>query len=125
MGYASISGRAKTDPKSPRAFGVCDRCGIWYNLENLQWQYAWRGNDLVNIQLRVCTYTCMDVPFQNDRPLYLPPDPPPVFQPRTEPFAIDEGLEAWDQSDQNWDGTNPSEWDPSGPGVNTNQRNNL
>lgn len=111
MGYASISGRARTNPRAPSAFGVCDRCGIWYNLKDLVWQNEWRGNELVNIRLRVCTVTCLDVPFQLNRPLLLPPDPPPVDQPRTEPFAIDEGLEAWDQPNEFWDQSIP--WDPT------------
>jgi hypothetical protein len=116
MAYASISGRAKTDPKNPRAFGVCDRCSLWYNLQDLVWQYEWRGNELVNIQLRVCTLTCLDVPFQNNRPLYLPPDPPPVDQPRTEPFAIDEDLVAWDQPNEFFDTGAPPNWDPETQG---------
>lgn len=119
MGWSSLSGRARVDPKNPKAFGVCDRCGIWYNLENLVWQYEYRGNDLVNIQLRVCTLTCLDVPFQNDRPLYIPPDPPPVDQPRIESFAVDEqGPNVWDSSNiyyqpaEDWDGGGP-DWDQS------------
>jgi hypothetical protein len=117
MSYASIAGRAKVDPKNPCAFGVCGRCGIWYNLKDLVWQYEWRGNDLVNIQLRVCTLTCLDVPFQNNRPLYLPPDPPPVFQPRVETFAVDEaGPLVWDGSGEYWD--SGTSWDETGPGAN-------
>lgn len=117
MSYASIAGRAKVDPKCPSAFGVCDRCGIWYNLKNLVWQHAWRGNDFVNIRLRVCTLTCLDVPFQNNRPLYLPPDPPPVDQPRVETFAIDEsGPQVWDGENEYWD--SGLTWDANGPGIN-------
>lgn len=113
MAYASISGRAKIDPKNPRAFGVCDRCGLWYNLHDLVWQHEWRGNDLVDIRLRVCTLTCLDVPFELDRPLYLPPDPPPVDQPRVETFAIDEaGPQVWDGSDEFWD--SGLDWDATG-----------
>lgn len=112
MGYASISGRAKTDPKNPNAFGVCDRCGFWYNLKDLVWQHAWRGNELVNIQRRVCTVTCLDVPFQLNRPLNLPPDPLPVDQPRIEQFAIDEQYLGWDQPNEFWEGP-PPDWDPS------------
>lgn len=104
MGFASIAGRTKVNPRAPDAFGVCDRCGIWYNLKNLVWQFEWRGNDLVNIRLRVCKVTCLDVPFQLNRPLYLPPDPDPVDQPRTEPFAVDEASPAgWDNSADYWD----------------------
>lgn len=110
MGYASIAGRAHVNIRAPSAFGVCDRCGIWYNLKNLVWQHEWRGNDFVNIRLRVCKVTCLDVPFQLNRPLYLPADPPPVDEPRSESFAIDEGLEAWDQPNEFWDQSIP--WQP-------------
>lgn len=110
MAYASQSGRAKTDPKSPKSFGVCDRCGIWYNLQDLVWQHEWRGNDLVDIRIRVCKRTCLDTPYEFNRPLYLPPDPAPVDQPRIETFAIDENLTAWDQPNEFWDGSIP--WDP-------------
>jgi hypothetical protein len=104
MAYASIAGRAHTDPSRPRAQGVCQRCGMWYQLDDLVYQYAWRGNDLVNIQLRVCTRTCLDIPFQCDRPLYIPPDPPPVDQPRIETFALDEeGPQTWDGENEYWD----------------------
>lgn len=107
MGYASIAGRARTDPKQPQAHGICDRCGFRYNLVDLVWQMEWRGNDLTNIRLRVCKLTCLDVPFQLNRPLYLPPDPEPVDQPRTEPFAIDEASSGWDNSNEFWDQGNP------------------
>lgn len=64
---------------------------------------AWRGNDLVNIRLLVCK-DCYDTPFQLNRPLYLPPDPEPVDQPRPENFAIDEaGPQGWDDSNEFWD----------------------
>lgn len=117
MGYASINGRARTDPKKPVAQAVCDRCGLWYSITDLVWQHAWRGNDLVDIRLRVCTLTCLDIPFENNRPLYLPPDPTPVDQPRVENFAIDENYEAWDQSDLYWD--SGLDWDATGS-ANTN-----
>lgn len=105
MAYASIAGRARTDPRRPQAHAICDRCGFRYNLVDLIWQHAWRGNDLVNIQLRVCEL-CLDIPFENDRPLYLPPDPPPVDQPRVENFAVDEdGPNVWDGDNEYWNGT--------------------
>ena len=125
MGYASIAGRARTDPRAPQAHGICDRCGFRYNLVDLVWQHAWRGNDYINTRFRVCTVTCLDAPFQLNRPLILPPDPPPVDQPRVEAFAIDEaGPESWDGANEYWDGG--LQWDAGGSGnTNLNQNSNL
>lgn len=110
MAYASIAGRAKTNPHRPAAHAICDRCGFRYNLVDLAWEMEWRGNDLMRTGFRVCTRTCLDIPFQNNRPLYLPPDPPPVEQPRVEAFIADENAtQLWDQSGEfydeglNWD----------------------
>ena len=115
MAYASIAGRARTNPRSPEAHGICDRCGFRYNLKDLVWQHEYRGSALTDIRLRVCTVTCLDVPFEFNRPLYLPPDPPPVDQPRTEPFAVDEGAAGqpadWDQANTFWDETG-EQWLP-------------
>ena len=89
MGYASRSGRAKTDPKNPRAFGVCDRCSMWYNHANLSWQYDWAGASLINKKMLVCQ-TCYDEPQQQLRAIVVPADPMPVMNPRVEPYAWDE-----------------------------------
>lgn len=86
MGYASISGRARTSARNPQAYGVCDRCGFWYNLVDLKWQYQWAGNNLINLQLRVCD-TCLDVPQEQLRAIVIPADPVPVYQPRPENFV--------------------------------------
>jgi hypothetical protein len=91
MAYASIFGRATVDPKNPQAAGICDRCNLVYNLKDLVWEQAWRGNELTRTGFRVCTRTCLDTPFEQDRPLYLPPDPPPVDQPRVPNYAVQEG----------------------------------
>lgn len=117
MGWGSLSGRASVNPRSPEAFGICDRCNFTYNLKDLLWQHAWRGNDLVNIHLRVCK-TCLDTPFENNRPLYMPPDPPPVDQPRVMNFALAEaGPQAWDNSNEYWD--SGLDWDETGAPANT------
>jgi hypothetical protein len=89
MAYASKSGRARVSAKNPQAKSVCDRCGIWYNLVNLEWQYDWRGTALQNLQLRVCR-RCLDVPQEQLRAIQLPADPVPVWQPRPENFDADE-----------------------------------
>ena len=89
MGYASLSGRARTSSRSPRAFGVCDRCGIWYNHYQLKWQMDWAGASLINKRILVCN-TCYDTPQNQLRAIILPADPTPVVNPRTEPYEYDE-----------------------------------
>ena len=74
-------------PQHPEAFGVCDRCGFWFNLIDLKYQHEWRGPRLMNIRLRVCN-KCMDVPFIFAKPIIYPPDPVPVRDPRPQNFEI-------------------------------------
>lgn len=89
MSYASKAGRARVSAKNPQAQGVCDRCGFWSNLVDLQWQYDWRGTSLQNLWIRVCD-DCLDVPQEQLRAIQLPADPVPVWQPRPENFDADE-----------------------------------
>ena len=79
-------GKAKVDPTSPRAFGVCDRDGMLHSLDDLVWQEYYRGPDLENVWLRVCK-RCLDKPNVNVVPKILPPDPLPREQPRPENFT--------------------------------------
>lgn len=90
MSYASKAGRARVSAKNPQAQGVCDRCGIWYTLTDLVWQFDWRGTSLQNLWIRVCKRTCLDVPQQQLRAIQLPADPTPVWQPRPENFEAAE-----------------------------------
>lgn len=83
------AGRAQTSPQNPRAFGVCDRCGCWENLDNLRFQFDYRGLKLQNLGIRVCS-RCCDRPSPQLRPIILPPDPVPVLNPRPENFAAAE-----------------------------------
>lgn len=89
MAYASKSGRAKTSPRDPRAFAVCDRCAIWYNHYQLRWQFDWAGASLINKRILVCD-TCYDEPQNQLRAIIIPADPVPIVQPRVEPYAWDE-----------------------------------
>lgn len=78
MAYASKSGRARTSSSHPEAFGVCQRCGIWYNRVRLRNQMAWRGAAMLPTWLFVCD-TCYDTPQQNGfRAIVIPADPIPV-----------------------------------------------
>lgn len=89
MAYASKAGRAQVSSRNPRAFGVCDRDGFWYNLDQLFWQYEYRGPTLQNVWIRVCR-RCLDVPQEQLRSISLPADPTPVWQPRPENFLAAE-----------------------------------
>lgn len=88
MGYASRSGRAQTSSRNPRAFGVCDRCSIWYNRDRLNFQMDWAGASLINKRILVCDI-CMDKPQQQLRAIIVPADPVPIINPRVEPFSSD------------------------------------
>jgi|SRR5262245_3582222 len=89
MGSTSRHGRARIDPTAPEALGICDGCGKLFNLRDLRFQWDWAGTGMVNRQIRVCE-TCYDLPQEQLRAITLPPDPPPVWQPRPEPLLVDE-----------------------------------
>jgi hypothetical protein len=87
MGYASRAGHAITNPQAPRAQGVCDRCGFWYQLHKLRYQYEWHGTQQINTRKRVC-HICWDVSNPQMRARLMPPDPVPVYDPRPEPWLL-------------------------------------
>jgi hypothetical protein len=89
MAYASRSGRARTSVSNPRAFAVCQRCGLWYNRIDLKFQFDWRGAQLQNLYILVCT-PCYDEPQSQRRAITLPADPVPVYYPSVEDFVADE-----------------------------------
>lgn len=85
-------GHAHTNPERPEAYAVCDRCGLLYNHRDLKFQFEWRGTQLMNTGLLVCTRTCYDKPFIFYRPIILPPDPVPILNARPENYVVeDEG----------------------------------
>ena len=86
MGYASKSGRARTNSRSPQAHAICDRCGFRHNHVNLKWQYDWRGASLANTRLLVCS-SCYDAPQQQLRSIVIPADPMPIQNPRIQDFV--------------------------------------
>lgn len=89
MAYASKSGHATTSSKRPRAFGVCYRCGRWWNRDQLNFQHDWRGTTLKNLYILVCN-DCYDTPQEQLRSIVLPADPVPVYFPSVEQFEADE-----------------------------------
>ena len=84
---------AHTDPSAPRAFATCDDCGFIFNHYKLSWQFDWAGTQLINKRFLKCP-RCLDVPQEQFRTIIIPPDPPPIYNARPEPYAIDEGLVA-------------------------------
>jgi hypothetical protein len=91
MSICGLHGRAFTDPYTLDPYATCDRCGIQYNMRDLVWQYDWRGDALMNLRILVCTRTCVDEPFEFNRPIILPPDPMPVLDARPGFYAAQEG----------------------------------
>jgi len=87
MGYASRSGRARTNPSSPRAHAVCDRCGFRYNFVDLREQMEWRGAALMNIKILVCS-NCLDTPQEQLRAIVVPADPTPIVNARVQDFTL-------------------------------------
>ena len=59
------------------------------NLENMKFQYDWRGTGLSNLRILVHEDE-LDVPQRQLGAIILPIDPPPLLNARPEPYAIDE-----------------------------------
>lgn len=81
--------RAAVDPTSPRGWGTDEKSGFIGNLENMQWQFQWRGTQLVNTRI-LCYPDMLDVPQRQLGTIIIPPDPPPLMNARPEQYAIDE-----------------------------------
>lgn len=86
MGFGNIAGKCVTDPNKPRAQGVCDDCGEWFQLSTLRKQMQYMGTSPRWTGYLVCS-RCLDVPQPQLKPQRLPPDPVPVPNPRTEVFS--------------------------------------
>lgn len=82
-------GRARINPSSPRAVGMCDRCGFVWNLEDLKYQMRYAGTRLISTGLKVCP-TCMLTPNPQTKTIVPPPDPVPLKETRPLIFDIDE-----------------------------------
>lgn len=80
---------ARTNPRSPRGWGTCQRCGFVGNLGDFNDQHEWAGLRLISLNLQVCD-ACLDKPQRQLGSIVLPPDPEPLLQALPEPYAIDE-----------------------------------
>jgi hypothetical protein len=59
-----------------------------YNHYQLTWQYQWVATKLQNIRLLTCP-TCTDVPQEQLRRIFIPPDPIPIRDPRPDPHNME------------------------------------
>lgn len=82
-------GRARVDTRNPQAFGQCDLCGFWFNLDDMRDQMEWAGTRLYNTGSKRCD-SCLDKPFEQFRTIILPPDPPPLQETRVPNLAYEE-----------------------------------
>jgi hypothetical protein len=91
MSLGNYAGRARLSLHAPSAQSECDRCGVWWNLDALAKQFQWQGASLAWTGYLVCP-KCLDIPFEQQKVLILPPDPVPRVNPRpsfdTTGFAI-------------------------------------
>lgn len=83
---AGAIGHARVNPRNPRAYGICDRCGQRWNHFELRWQFDWRGRSLQNLRILVCR-TCLDVPQAQLRSYSPPADPVPILNARPDASA--------------------------------------
>lgn len=79
----------RVDPQNPEGAGECNRCGRWYQLRALSWQFQWAGTHLYNLGILVCD-ECLDVPQEQLKTIILNPDPPPLQNARVPNFAYEE-----------------------------------
>src|SRR6266496_1436586 len=82
---------ADTDPRAPRAWATCDRCGQVWNHYKLEWQFEWGGARPYNERILVCEY-CRDKMQEQFKAIILPPDPMPIENPRPEQYTMEMGV---------------------------------
>jgi hypothetical protein len=81
VGNFAPKGHARVNPKSPKAFAICDQCGFLYNHNQLRWGMEWRGRTTEKTGFLVCP-RCWDVPNPQLKAKVLPADPVPILNPR-------------------------------------------
>lgn len=75
--------RAPTNPFRPEYVGFCERCSFKWPYASLRFQYDWRGNAMMNLQILICP-RCEDRAQEQFRPVIIygadsvPPRPRPT-----------------------------------------------
>lgn len=76
------SSHAFADERASDPWFFCDRCGFRYPRSHAVWQFDFRGLQLQNLRILVCTDTCNDDPQPQLRPIIIGPDPVPIVDAR-------------------------------------------
>lgn len=74
------------DMMKPEPCGVDDRSGFIFALSDMPFQYQYRGNALVNLNIRTAS-RFLDKPSEFLRPPLIGPDPVPPKNPRPTHYA--------------------------------------
>lgn len=82
MSIGNLRGFATLNPQNPDAYATCQRCGQLYNHSDLEWQFAYAGFSLINLNLLVCRRKCLDFANPTLQTIIIPPDPLPIKDPR-------------------------------------------
>lgn len=80
------NGRAQVNPRNPRPFAICDRCGGVWNHDRLAFQPKFAGADVVRTSKLVCK-PCTDRLNPNLRAIRIERDPTPVYDPRPQIYG--------------------------------------
>lgn len=80
---------ANVDTHNPNMWTTSDRDGFIRNQKDMAFQWDWSGSQLINKHIIVGADE-LDVPQVQLRTIVPPPDPPPKFNARPEPYVIDE-----------------------------------
>lgn len=81
---------AEVDIDAPVMWAVCARCGMLWNINKLQWQFAYQGSSMPQNTRQLVCPKHLDPLNPQDTPLILSPDPEPVFNARPYPYEISE-----------------------------------
>lgn len=78
--------RCPTSLSAPQPVGVCDLCYRKWYLDDLRWQFNWRGDHLQNLRVRRCPQ-CLDVPSEFLRPIIIRGPEGSLRDPRPPQYA--------------------------------------
>lgn len=69
---------------------TCPQCGLIWNLCDMQFQFDFQGGVApINTNLLRCPKCITPLTWQRQL-IVIPPDPPPIFNTRPEPYTVDE-----------------------------------